>query len=408
MLIMRRLVPVLTLVGLVLALAACAEKSEDSLGDMPLYGDGGNDASEVVARVNGYEITEQDVEIAYDELVPRMRNRYDGEGGRQLLLKKMVDDLLLAQGALEKDLQSVPEVGRTIISTRRMALVQAMRNLAIPDGQQPTEADIEAFFKDNRQQFLQQPTILARHIECLTLERAQEAYQQLKDDYRSYQFMKVAGDYSVNEQTLNNNAEVGWYNPTGTIPMVANSKEFIGKTANLDVGLHAPIQVGDRWHVVEILKKVPGRPMTFNEARDQALNAMLPAWNDNLVKEYLLQARKDSSVELLGQFAPGGGVDPETLMKRAALVADPEARIDYYRMIYTDFPESDRADDALFMSAMVSIDTYADRRMAQRYLDKLLKEYPDSELYDDASFMKENLYNPEGMVPDSIQDLQSR
>ncbi|PID78870.1 hypothetical protein CSA17_05685 [bacterium DOLJORAL78_65_58] len=403
----RRLVVWLTLLGLVLCVVACAEKSEDPLADQPFYGDGSHDNSEVVARVNGYEITAKDLNIAYEELVPRLKKRYEGEEGRQLLLKKMVDDLLLAQAALEQNLQDVPEVGRTIISTRRLALVEAMRNLAIPEGRQPTEADIEAFYKDNRQQFMQQPTILARHIECLTLERAQEAYQQLKDNHQSHQFMKVAGNYSVNKQTLQNNAEVGWYNPTGVIPMVPNSKMFIAKTVDLDEGLHAPIQVADRWHVVEILKKKPGRFMTFNEVRSQALNAMLPAWNDNLVKEFLLQAREGKTVELLGEYAPGGGVSPEALMKRAAVLPDPDARIDYYRLIYTDFPQSDRADDALFMSAMVCIDTYADRRMAQRYLDKLLAEYPDSDLRDDASFLRENLYNPEGMVPQNLQQPQS-
>ena len=405
---LRRLVPVAALLGLVLWVAACAEKSEDPLADMPLYGDGGNDPSDVVARVNDYEITVNDLNTAYEELVPRLKRRYDGEEGRHLLLKQMVDDLLLAQAALDMELQKVPEVGRIIISSRRLALVDAMRNLAIPDGRKPTEEEIEKYYKDNRQDFRLQSTHLARHIECLTQEKAQEAYDKLKDDYRASKFLQVALEYSVNKKTLENNAEVGWYNPGGYIPIVPDSKIFIAKTVDLERGLHAPIQVGDRWHVVEILQKSPGRPMTFNEARSQVLAAMLPAWNDNLVRDFLLEARQENTVEMLGPYAPGGGVDPETLMKRAAVLSEPDARIEYYRLIYTDFPQSDRADDALFMSANVCMDTYADRRMAMRYLDKLLAEYPDSELYEDASYLRENLYNPEGMIPSSIQELQSR
>lgn len=408
MLILRRLVPVLAILALGLALASCADQSGTRKGEERYFGDGSKDISEVVARVGDYEITRRDMDLAYEELVPRVQRRFDGEEGRQLLLKRMVDEVLLAQGALEMNLTAHPDVGQTLITSRRRILGEAMRNIGIIEGKEPTEEEIQEFFKDNRREFMQQPAVLARHIECLTLERAQEAYQLLKDDSSAFTFMKVAADFSVNKKTLGQNAELGWYNPTGVIPHIQNGKEFIAKTFNLGLGVHPPLQVGDRWHVVEILKEKPGRPMTYNEARDLAYNMMLPAHNDGLVKDYLLSVRKTTPVQLLAEFTPGGGVDPATLMQRAASVGDPDARIDYYRLIYTDFPHSEQADDALFMSAMVCIDNYVDRRMASRYLDRLLKEYPESELVDDASYLLENLYNPEGMAPKSIEELRSR
>ncbi len=408
MLILRRLVPVIAVLALGLAVASCSEKSGNSLADQPLFGDGLDDVTEVVARVGDLEITRKDMQVAYDELVPRVQRRYEGTEGKQLLLKKMVDDALLAEGALEQGLLSHPDVGRTLITTRRMALVEAMRNIGIPEGHEPTEEDIQKFFQDNRREFMQQPAVLARHIETLSLEEAQEAYNLLKDDHRPFNFMQVANKFSVNKATLENNGEVGWYNPTGVVPNISGGKEFIAKTFNLGIGVHPPIQVGDRWHVVEILKEKPGRTMTYNEARDQAYNMMLPAWNDNMVKDYLLAARKTTEVQLLAEFTPGGGVDPEILMQRAAVVKDPDVRVDYYRLIYTDFPESEWADDALFMSAMVCIDNYYDRNMALRYLDRLLNEYPESELVDDASYLKNNLYNPQGMAPQSIDELRSQ
>ncbi len=96
------------------------------------------------------------------------------------------------------------------------------------------------------------------------------------------------------------------------------------------------------------------------------------------------------------------------ILERAALAEDPGVKIDYYRLIYTDYPESDRADDALFMCALISMDTYMDNRTAQRYLNILIKDYPESELREDVSFLKKNMYNSEKMNPTSIEDLRKK
>ncbi len=74
-------------------------------------------------------------------------------------------------------------------------------------------------------------------------------------------------------------------------------------------------------------------------------------------------------------------------------------------MIHTDYPESDRADDALFMAATIALDTWVDVKVAERYLRILLQDYPDSELAEDAKFLKDNLYNPEVLNPKSMEEF---
>ena len=146
--------------------------------------------------------------------------------------------------------------------------------------------------------------------------------------------------------------------------------------------------------------------MTFKEAEALVLNAMLPGHQDAMVKDYLESAREKLPVVMLGHFAPGQGMSPESLFARGMAIADPQAKLDVFALIYTDFPESDKADDALFMSAMVAMDTWQDRRVAERYLGQLLRDYPDSELVEDVRFLKENLYNPKALNPSSIEELR--
>ena len=75
-------------------------------------------------------------------------------------------------------------------------------------------------------------------------------------------------------------------------------------------------------------------------------------------------------------------------------------------MIYVDFPESDRADDALFLSGNLVLDAFNDRRQGASLLNRLLKEYPESELVPDTQYMLENFDNPKAMKPSSIDDLR--
>jgi hypothetical protein len=158
--------------------------------------------------------------------------------------------------------------------------------------------------------------------------------------------------------------------------------------------------------VVEILARENERPMTFNEARDQVEMAMMPGFQDDILKRYLRESRKQHKVEMLGRFAPGKGLTPDELFARALAVAATGQKIDLLNLLYTDYPESDRADDALLLAATVALEGWQDANVANYYLEILLEEYPASELAEDAQFLKDNLYNPEVLNPKSMEEYR--
>jgi hypothetical protein len=213
-------------------------------------------------------------------------------------------------------------------------------------------------------------------------------------------------DLSTNEETKKLEGSVGWFNQGGFIPSVQGSSQFTTTAYGLEMGLNPPFMVKDRWHVVEILKRENERPMTFSEARGQVEAEMLPAWQDGIIKDFYRNARKTAKVEMLGRFAPGQGLSVDELFARAVGVVDPQQKLELLNLVHTDYPESGRADDALFMAANVAMDTWTDVKVAERYLNLLLEEYPDSELAPDAQFLRDNLYNPDVLNPKSIDSLR--
>jgi peptidyl-prolyl cis-trans isomerase C len=409
MLLFRRFLPIAMVLALGILLASCQDKGGSSPSDIfPIFGNGAQDDSEVVAIVGDVKITQMDMDLHFKELVPRLQSRYEDSPGRQLLLKDMIDEVLLVLGAQDSSLLKRPEVIQDLTSQRREVMTMAMRRLGIQEGVSPSEEELKAYFEDNRKQFRQLGKVRSRHVECLTEQEANKVYELLVADGSPANFMKVAAEYSVNTASLAQQAEVGWYNRNGVIPFLLNGKLFTQLTFDLEMGLHPPIQVVDRWHVVEILERRPGRTMTFNEARKIVKESMLPAFYDGMVKDYLLEARNTYSVTRLGKYAPGQGLDVDGIMERASLVADPLIKLDFYRMVFTDFPDDDRADDALFMCALVSMDNFADSRTAMRYLDLLIAKYPESDLREDVVFLKKNMYNTDKLNPKSIEELRDQ
>jgi hypothetical protein len=372
----------------------------------PLFGDGAKDLTDVIAKVGDIEITARALRQYREELSPGEQNRYAGPDGERLLLKRMVDSVLLVQGAVQKELYNDPDVARTLIAQRRATLEEAMVNYGLLRDNRPSEAMVREYFMNNRERFRQAGIVRARHIECLTKEKADEAYSRLVEGGKGNDWMSVLVEYSVNEESRKMEGIVGWFNQGGVIPFLSDSQQFTNQVYPMEIGLQPPFLVGNRWHVVEVLKRENERPMTFNEAKGSVELEMLPAWQDGIIKDFLLKGRRDQNIEYFGEFAPGKGLSVDELFTRALAVGDPARKIELLNLIHSDYPQSDRADDALFLAANTALESLVDVKVAERYLLLLLEDYPDSELVEDSRFLLENLNNPEVLNPQSVEDLR--
>lgn len=396
----------LALAGAVLSAAAGCRQSQGDFQYLPLYGDQTNDVTPVLAEVGGVKITQMDLDLFLDELPPAQKVRYNGPDGPRLALKRMIDQALLAMGAVELELYRDQDVARTLISQRRNALDSAMRNYGLLRGKEPSEEEIQKYFTDHRDKFRQLGLMKARHVETLSHDDAQRAYERLKAGGRGNDFPHVCLELSVNKETAIAGGDLGTFNKGGFVPNLISAAAFTTRAFDLADGLNPPFKLGDRWHVVEVLGRQPERPMTYSEARPQVLKEMLPGFQAAIIEDYLRQARKTKGVQMFGEFAPGKGMTPQEIFTRAMAMPRPQEKIELLELIQTDFPESDRADDALFMAAQVVMEDGQNVREAYRYLTRLIEDYPQSELVADAKYLRDNLDNPKVMAPKSIEDLR--
>jgi len=407
---MVRLTPlllVLAAAAAVLASAGCQqEKSGAGFGWKPLFGDLAKDTSPAIAEVGEITITQADLEQFIDEQPTRNKAEYAGPEGERLALKRMVDSALLVMGAVERKLYNDQTVARTLVANRRVTLEKAMRQYGLLKDAAPTDAEMREYYEKNLGRFRQLGMVRVRHIECKDRAAADQAYRRLQSKAPKDGWVYVCADFSTNERTKKIEGDAGWMNAGSIVPLIDAGAEFSKAVFDLPIGVNPPLSVAGRWHVVEITHREFERNSTYDEVKDTIKNDLLPGYQDAIIKNYLKEARAKHGVQYLGRFTPGQGMTPQQLFERAMFNQDILRRIDILLLIAQDFPDSDRADDAMFMAANTAIENISDLSVGARILESLIELYPQSEYVDDANFILENLYNPKFQNPTSIEDIR--
>ncbi|HOX25241.1 MAG TPA: peptidyl-prolyl cis-trans isomerase [Candidatus Krumholzibacteria bacterium] len=399
-----RFLPLAAALAAALVLAGCGDGARPT-GKQPIFGNGTVDNSRVLAKVNGEPITERMLELRFEELAPREQNRFQGEEGRRLFLRQMVDEVLRTRTAEERRLELDPEVARVLISQRRAALDQALRNLLVKD-RQPTIDEIRAYFAANQSRYVRLGTMNAAHVECRTKEDADRAYRLASEPGRP--FATAVKDYSVNTTTKINAGDLGWFNRGGFIPGILNSKGFTERIWDFAEGVNPPFEFEDSWHVVRINERRYERPQTLEEAYDRVVSDLMPDFQKTVVDDWMRQSRQDADLEYFGEFRPGHGKTDRELLERAFNVKDPQQKLDLLGLLVDDYPESEFADDALFTAGNVALDTWGDRRQAGFFFLELIKRYPTSDYATDSQYILDHMDEPNFVAPRSIEELRGR
>ncbi|MFH1842701.1 MAG: peptidyl-prolyl cis-trans isomerase [bacterium] len=390
---------------------SCRQETEQSSG-LPdwsgIFGNGYADHSPVICRVGDLEITQNDMDRRYEELPPALMSRFSGQGWEMRFLRYMVEEALLTQEAVNRKLFLEPGVSQRLISQYRTALKAALRDHYLMEGFEPTEEQIVTYYEQNQADYRREGKIHARHIPCQSREAAQDAYNQIMEleAEEPNVFIRLVASFSTNQKSAVQAGDLGWFTVQGFIPALTYGEAFATTIWDWPIDVHPPVEIGGEWHVIEILDKDFDRPMALEEARDRVLSDLVPVLQEELVEEWLRATKLATDIEYFGDFRPGGGLTDRELFERAWYANTPEQKIDIYKLLIEDYPDSEWTDDALFMIANVYMDTWSDVRLTSRYLNRLVKDYPESELYDDAVYIRDNLNSPSFRKPVDIDDLR--
>lgn len=262
---------------------------------------GGGGGGDVVATVNGEDITQREL---YEAML--------ANGGRevleQLITERLVEQearrrqVTVSEDEIRQELDSLKQqygedVLRALLERQGMTEEDLRHNIRInvlleklvASDVKVSDEDVRAYYDENRDQFVEPEQVRARHI----LVEDRETADRLLDRIRAGEsFEELAKAHSKDEASAEKGGDLGWF---GRGVMVAEFEDaaFGAEPGNV-VG---PVQTVHGFHLIEVLEKKPERQQPFEEVRDRIRETLTEQATQQKIEELLARLRAEAKID---------------------------------------------------------------------------------------------------------------
>jgi peptidyl-prolyl cis-trans isomerase C len=216
----------------------------------------------VVARVDGVDIKQSDLDFAASEVGPRLGN-YRPEDRKRVLLQFVIENELMASAGAENNLDKADTFDERVKYHTRRALRDAYFDASITGA--VTDADAKKIYDEKIANMKPEQEVHARHILVESEEEAKEVKERLK---KGEDFAALA-----KEKSKDTNAEGG---DLGFFTRGQMLKPFEDAAFALDIGeLSDPVQTQFGWHIIKVEEKRDQELPSFEEVKEAILTQLV-------------------------------------------------------------------------------------------------------------------------------------
>ena len=255
----------------------------------------------VVAKVDGVDIKQSDLDFAASEVGPRISN-YSADDRRRVLLQYVIENELMAAAGDKDKLDEGAAFESRVKYHQRQALRDAFFDAKIRESVSEDEA--KKVYEERVKQVKPEQEIHARHILVATEAEAKDVAERLK---KGEDFATLA-----KEKSKDVNAQGGDLGFFGKGQMV---KPFEDAAFALEVGaVSQPVQTPFGWHIIKIEEKRDRQLPSFDQVKEaimaqlvqQKAQAIVTGLRDTAKIEILDPAMKKSmeDAQFRGEVPP--------------------------------------------------------------------------------------------------------
>ncbi|NLI90580.1 MAG: peptidylprolyl isomerase [Epulopiscium sp.] len=240
--------------------------------------------NKVLAVVDGREITELDLQTLMQSLGQNAM-QFQGEEGKAHLLNEIVAQELLYSEAAENKLDEEDDFKAALGEMEKSLLIQyaaskLMKSVTVD------EAEVKAFFDNNKDMFKQEASAVASHILVDDKETADKVLAEIKD---GLSFADAAKKYSTCP-SKEQGGSLGEFTRGRMVP------EFEDAAFSMKAGeISEPVQTQFGYHIIELDSINDPEEVLFDDVKDQVKQQCLV---DKQGKVYM--AKQD---ELKGKYS---------------------------------------------------------------------------------------------------------
>jgi peptidyl-prolyl cis-trans isomerase C len=234
--------------------------------------------AKVLAKVNGVEITDEDLKVAMDDIGPGLPAQVQGPERDAYVLDYLIDLKIVARKAEADKMDGGADFLRRMAYQRDKALMEGLFGTIARDA--TTDAELRKVYNEVSGSQKPEPEIRARHILVATEDEARAAFRRVRG---GEDFAKVAD--AISKDPGSQGGDLGWFTKDRMVP------EFADAAFKLEKGqISDPVKSQFGWHVIKLEEKRAKSFPDFEQVKDQ-------------VKSFVIQKAQTDQIVMLRDTA---------------------------------------------------------------------------------------------------------
>lgn len=350
-----------------------------------------------LAVVAGKAITGADLDEKLNSMPPYMSEQFKTPQGRKRLLDGVVEEQIFYKEARATGLHDQEDYKQEIERTRRNMLVKSYFDKKLQELSEPTEEEIAQYYEDHKNEFAYDEYARARHILVSTEEDARRIRREID---AGAGFAELAGRYSLDGMSKSDGGLVGHVIlPQRPIQGLGQVPEFSRACFSMEVGdISVPVKTAKGYHIILVEERGTDYLMPLEDAREDLSQRVSMEKRGSAKGTLLAELKTKYNVVYVSDI---GKLSPEDLFRLASESSNPREKIRYYEQFLEEYPDNERAYEAMFMIGFTYAEDLKNHAEAQKVFEDFLLQYQDSDLADDAKWMLENMESGEQPVFES-------
>ena len=349
-------------------------------------------ADSVLVRIGAETITTGSVQRRIDDLPENVRGQFTTPEGRQRLLERLVEERVWLQTALKRGVADRPEIKKQIEQQRRDLLIRTYINELMAANPAPSDSEAQAWYDTHTEEYKTPATVTLSHIQVKTEAEAKRVKQAARG---GQDWTKLVTRYSADTLTRDRGGALGPTTHEGVLGHLGRQPAMAETAFALGVGkVGGPIKTERGWHVIKVDELKPEGVRSFDQVRGSILRQISSRRSQDFYQGQLAEARK-----ALGVRADSNAIHKYLSQKKTAremfndaqLAGAPAARIEAYRKLIEEHPDSDVSPQAAFMIGFIQSEEVKDYPSAEKSFREVLQRYPKSELAASARWMLDHM-----------------
>lgn len=234
------------------------------------FADGGPEEQIVLTvggeRFNAYEVLQLIGGLSGNEMMAMLMLSQSSLEARRQMVTDISEAVLFSEAAKGAKLHEQPDIAFQIKWQTMQILMQAYFD-KISEKWDLSEAAVRKYYNDHRSDFVLSEAVRAAHI--LTETETEAIMIALRARAGETGFGELAADYSRDPNTAMHGGDLGWVEK-GVMEPEVDAAIMKGRQGEI-VG---PVKSGYGWHVIMIADRRPASQLTFEEAAQEAMEAM--------------------------------------------------------------------------------------------------------------------------------------